>query len=1099
MNPRRGILSLLVALASCSEPAVEPAPSPSGPPTSAEAVAMHNAAFAAMGRFDYPTAFDLLESVATDHPNWLDGQVDLSIAQLNRQSEGDERAALARLDAVLALDGDNLRAQYTAGVLRMTIESPDAAIGHFRRVAEADATDAYAAYYMGQALAQMGQPQAAVPWFERAILADPYLRSSYYAGAQAARRASMNDLAATWLEVFQRMEHNPRARLAEIKYTRMGPRAEVASLPAVSALVLTRPQGDVFAAARGVANALHVGPWTSRNLSVGYLGATDQAGSFVLQARQQGCTGYLLNDGGELHTLQETGLEAIDGVQGGLWGDVDADGHVDVVLLRDGMDQLWMGQAGHQFERDGRLPAREGALSVDGALFDADHDGDLDVLVLQDDGHAQLLNNNGNGTWRALSDGASNFPASGGKGRRVIVADFDGDLDTDMLLLNAQPPHAIWLNDRLWNWHAGDASWAPVLNADMAAAVAADWDADGEVELVTQQNNGELVVWDRSSGVWSSARLSGTTFQPGTGSSISSGPLAVLDVTGDGRLDVLASDAKHLLVMDHDGEVLQSMSVGPVWTTCFDSPGRGPALLAAKGQSLHYRSPGRGRFGFVDVTLAGRTHPGQSMRSNASGIGAVVAARVGTRWAVTGALRSASGPGQSLQPLSLGLGAATALDFVTIDWTDGVLQTEVDLGPGQVHELVETQRQLSSCPVLFGWNGSRMAFMTDCLGVGGIGFLLEPDRYAPSRPWERVLLPKGCLAPRDGALQLVIAEPMQETCYLDEVSLLRIDLPLGWEVLPDERMGTGGEPPSGKLFFSQHAMTPVQVRTDHGGDVTQAATQLDGHDVDPGPLHRRFIGRTKDPLVVTASFDQALDAHSGDVLLVLDAWVEYPYAQTMFAAWQAGVTYAPFSIEALTPEGSWVGIGEHIGYPAGMPRTMVVPLKGLPAGARGLRLHTTLDCSIDRLRIAWAEDCPDASVQWAWPNRAELFEAGYPRRINHASRRPDFDWADRKPFWDTRTQRGLYTAFGDVRGLVSARDGVLAVFGPGDAVGLSFDDVPQPPAGMHRRYVLDLGGWAKDMDFMTHTGSTVDPLPGTRSAEGEALQQATRTRFRDGR
>jgi hypothetical protein len=1091
------MFGLLLVVVSCSDPA--PQPVSSGPPTSAEAIATHNAAVAAMGRFDYPRAFALLEPLVGAHPQWLDGQVDLSIAQLNRQAEGDESAALARLDAVIRKDADNLRAQYTAGVLRMTLESPDAAIGHFRRVAEADAGDAYAAYYVGQSLSQMGQPQAALPWFERAIQADPYLRSSYYAGAQAARRASNDELANTWLQVFQRMEHNPRARLAEIKYTRMGPRAELATIGAMSHDAVARPKGDVFAAPRGVAIAQHVGSSSPRNLSIGALGSTGEEGSLVLEAREESCRVYLLKDGGELHTLRETGLEGIGGVQGALWGDIDADGHVDVVLLRDGMDQLWMGRGDHRFERDGRLPARDQALTVDGALFDADHDGDLDVLVLQDDGHAQLLNNNGNGTWRALSDEATGFPASGGQGRHVVVADFDGDLDTDVLLLNAQPPHAIWLNDRLWHWHGAGPSWAPVLHADMVAAVAADWDADGEVELVAQRRDGVIDVLDRVDGEWSKTSLEGIAGHQGDCPADPIRSMAVLDLTGDGRPDVLASTTQSLQVMDHDGFVLQSMPVGDVWTTCFDAPGSGPALLSVDGQGLHYRSPGAGRFAFVDVALAGRTHPGQSMRSNASGIGAVVAARVGTRWAITAALRSSAGPGQSLQPLSIGLGGASAVDFVAIDWTDGVFQTEADLGPGRVHELVETQRQLSSCPVLFGFDGERMAFMTDCLGVGGIGFLLKPGHYAPSRPWERVLLPEGALAPREGALELIIAEPMQETCYLDEVSLLRIDLPLGWEVLPDERMGTGGTLPTGELFYSQHSMHPVKVHTDHEGDVTDAATQRDGRAIDPGPLHRRFIGRTVDPLVVTALFDQPFDAYDGVPLLVLDAWVEYPYAQTMFAAWQAGVAYEPFSLEVLVPDGSWVPFGEHIGYPAGMPRTMVVPLKGLPSGVRGIRLHTTLACTIDRLRVAWAQDCQDAVVQWAWPSRATLFQAGYPRRIDHDDRRPDYDWTDRRPFWDTRTQQGLYTALGDVRDLVRARDGVLAVLGPGDAVALSFKQTAEVPQGMHRQFVLDLGGWAKDMDFMTRSGSTVDPLPGTRSQEGEHLQQATRTRFRDGR
>jgi hypothetical protein len=33
-------------------------------------------------------------------------------------------------------------------------------------------------------------------------------------------------------------------------------------------------------------------------------------------------------------------------------------------------------------------------------MFDADHDGDLDLLLIKSDGAVELLNNNGDGTFR---------------------------------------------------------------------------------------------------------------------------------------------------------------------------------------------------------------------------------------------------------------------------------------------------------------------------------------------------------------------------------------------------------------------------------------------------------------------------------------------------------------------------------------------------------------------------------------------------------------------------------------------------------------------------------------------------------------------------
>ena len=117
---------------------------------------------------------------------------------------------------------------------------------------------------------------------------------------------------------------------------------------------------------------------------------------------------------------------------------------------------------------------------------------------------------------------------------------------------------------------------------------------------------------------------------------------------------------------------------------------------------------------------------GKSMRSNASGIGAHVMVRVASRWTVFDTFRSTTGPGQSLQPTAIGLGSADRIDFVSIDWTDGVFQREIDLAGGTLHTIRQTQRQTSSCPVLFAFNGRSFEFISDLLGVGGIGFMTAP-------------------------------------------------------------------------------------------------------------------------------------------------------------------------------------------------------------------------------------------------------------------------------------------------------------------------------------------------------------------------------------
>jgi len=238
---------------------------------------------------------------------------------------------------------------------------------------------------------------------------------------------------------------------------------------------------------------------------------------------------------------------------------------------------------------------------------------------------------------------------------------------------------------------------------------------------------------------------------------------------------------------------------------------------------------------------------------------------------------------------------------------------------------------------------------------------------------------------------------------------------------------------------------------------------------------------------------------------VADGWIEYPYAQTLFAAWQADAPYDAPTIEARTPGGAWTAVLTHFGYPAGMPRPMSVPLPGLPPGARELRIRTTQEIYWDRLAVVRAEACPQAVRTPLALRSARLAATGFALRTTRSQRLPHYDYDHRAPLWDTRHQRGFYTRFGDVAALTSATDDAVVVFGPGEEVELRFD-VPRtpPPEGWTRRYVLRTTGWCKDMDLFTKDGETIGPLPvrdpaHATSAQREALHARTLTRYRSGR
>ena len=699
--------------------------------------------------------------------------------------------------------------------------------------------------------------------------------------------------------------------------------------------------------------------------------AEQLAGNLVLQGR----------DDGSFSVETDSPLAMVDSVNAALWGDYDNDGLLDVYLCRNGQNQLWRQTATDQWQdvTESTLTAGADLDTVDGAFFDADHDGDLDLFLVNANGPNELLNNNLDGTFRPLAQEhglAGQDPAS----ITVLPADLDNDRDADLIVLNRNKPHEVYINDRLWSYHPAD-GYAAFADMPALAVVTADIDADGLIELYSVNHLGELLRWQPGAdGLLQSDSLA----RPPLLENAKLVSLATHDVDGDGVTDLILTTPSGWMVLAIGADTTETLfsyktpadAALTASLAFIADPLSGPAMLtqSAKANGLSMWRPGPGRFPFINLALSGRQEDAESMRSNASGIGARVSVRTGSQWSLLQTYRNHSGPGQSLQPLAVGLNGEQQADFVSIDWSDGVFQSEIGIASGQLHQITETQRQLSSCPVLFAWNGQEFAFVSDILGVGGMGFFVAPGEYATPRPRESFLLPEDSLRVKDGSYQVKIGEPMEENAYLDTARLAVYDLPPGWQMVLDERMGISGPEPSGEARFYQYEQMPVGAVNDRGEQVLDIVLTSDGKAAPVGALDKRFIGRLQDEHILTLDFSQSLDRHEGSPMLVIDGWVEYPYSQTIFAAWQAGAAYEAPTWRPL-PLANGMMLHEQFGYPAGMPRRMSVPLTGLPPGPRV---------------CVCAPICRSTGTGSRWRMREDL--PGYKKQLHrchpHASARP---------------------------------------------------------------------------------------------------------------
>jgi hypothetical protein len=547
--------------------------------------------------------------------------------------------------------------------------------------------------------------------------------------------------------------------------------------------------------------------------------------------------------------------------------------------------------------------------------------------------------------------------------------------------------------------------------------------ADGKVVLLQNQGDGRL---EHKPGAFGDV---GAAFG-----------LAVADMDGDGALDLVLWTADGLRVVR--------------------SQGNGNRLLV------------------VDPTGVRTIRPGEALpgteRTNADGIGCWVAAQSGANWTGMERTTLTAGLGQSMLPTGLGLGRAEQADVVRLRWPDGVIQAEMVAHSGRIYRVAEKDRKPTSCPLLLTWNGERFVFVTDFLGAGSTGELAADGSTRPPRPEESVKIESRMLKLMDGQYVLLIAEPMDEVCYLDHLRLDVVDHPAGVAVYPDERFATADPQPTQELLAFRGRRFPKKATDHRGNDVTKLVLERDRRAPDSFHL-RSWLGFAE---------DHSLTLDFGDVPagknwhLVIAGWTEYPYPESIYAAERAGVPLQYPVLERLTADGkTWQPLGD-LGFPAGLPRVMTRPLPDLKPGPCTLRIRTNMQVYFDQVYLAPAGDV-GLKVHQLDVATADLAARGFIQEILPEGRPPiAYDDAKTEPVPITKW-KGKVTRTGDVTELLTAADDRFVTFGPGDEITVRFDasKLPPVPAGWERSFVLRSRGYSKDTAPFTALGGNVEPLP----------------------
>jgi tetratricopeptide (TPR) repeat protein len=1120
------LLSALLLLASCAD--LTPShhqgdkSQAAATPPLAQALAEFNRGAALMEQYKYSGAVTAFETSLRFAPDWIAARFNLGLARFNmhgtRGGQNSLEAARETFQAVLASDPDHLPASFCLGLYHQHLGRTAQALEYFRKVYERDNRDPYVAYKCAETLIGLGRHDEGTRMLERVIELDPGFISAVYRLAIQYSRMKQRDKAKP---LFERFKNLHDAELAGGSFTVQkvyGTAGKYYMALGADSLPLERPEPDsiprvVFSPnVKTLDIPLPGWKWGGGSVNLPGIAAGDLDGDGDLDiclaagSGKENTTVWLNKGSGKF----SAGVPVAGNGISPCFGDVDNDGDLD----------LWIGSAGSDtlLDNDGKGRFSKVAFSDIGAgnpltscarLLDIDSDGDLDLLAFRfkggslpaagdlTPGPSTVYINNRDGSFADAAARLGIVPANTPVAASVYD-DFDNDRDIDMVIFPAGKGEPLaWINDRAWKHRILDVAETGIDTRGTVSATSGDPDRDGDRDLLVFTGEGvqlhvnlggfrfkkDQVFADRCS------RLGGTGGQ-------------FADIDNDGDIDIVIADAHRrdgsrgpaLLINDwprnrflNAVEIDPGNLLGAIRTkgdaSCvvadFTGNGRCDVLLAPSEERpmlLENVTPGGN---WIEFDIRGALSPDKRSRSNKSAIGARVEVKSGSVFQqfVVGAPSGAL----AMPPLRVhaGLGNNSKVEWLRIMWPDGVLQAELELPANQVMTITELQRKTSSCPVLFAWDGSHFQFVADFGGVGGLGYWVAPDTYAPPDPTEYLRLPN--LKPLNGEYVLQVLENLEEVTYLDETKLVAVDHPEGTEVYPHEMMAISVPPPPFEVFCFRDSIEPVSAVNHRGEDVTGRLKRIDRQYAGATDLDPRFTGIAGAHYVELDFGDRLnkLDPKSR-LVLFLQGWVEYGYSSTGFAANQARVRAEAPSIHVRRGD-QWVELFHEAGYPAGLEHMMTLDVTGkiLP-GDRLLRISSNMELYWDRIFLAVHLDDSQLSLQEVAAASADLHFLGYPREYSPDGHHPNiYDYANIDTAVAWKLMDGDYTRFGDVAELLERADDCFVIMGRGEEVTLRFPaKIFGPvPAGRTRTFIFKKDSYCKDMDLCTAYADTVEPLP----------------------
>lgn len=823
--------------------------------------------------------------------------------------------------------------------------------------------------------------------------------------------------------------------------------------------------------------------------------------------------GSLYRNDGSGHFAEvsrQSGIDHRDCGMGAYWGDLDNDGYPDLFLTNYGPNQLYRNLGNGNFSDVTTIAGVAGGnhYHLAAALADYDHDGDLDIYVgrFQDGktptsgdsrpladkvtvGGAHLYRNDGNGVFTDMAESARVL-APQDQLTSVVFTDFDNRRDLDFWTVARNGPNRLFSNQRVGTFLDLGKNLNRLASLPAHSISTADLDKNGHMDFLLGLASGPL-TWVRN--------LGRQEFQaeklefPGISSENRTWTSHAFDYDNDGDLDVLevrgpppGSSSKgagpelyqnqgngsfYPVTSESGLSLFRDRPFRSVTLGDYDNDGDTDFLLTVNGaRPLLFRNEGGNQNRWVKIRLKGTN-------SNKSGIGTKVEIKSGTLWQKVEINGGSGYLSQNPPEVLFGLGQRNSIDALRLLWPGGVLQSETNLPVNQVRLVHELDRKGTSCPLLYTWNGKHYQFVTDFLGGCAIGYLLSPGQYNTPDTDEYVRIVSSQLKSKNNRYSLRINNQLEEVLYIDQAELLVLDHPKELELYPNERLMPGPPYPQFKIYAARGARPPVSARDHQGRNVLSLISRVDRKYPDQFRL-LPFKGYAEEHALV---LDLGNLSDQTRVTLLMTAWIDYADSTANYQASQTQAKLVPPYLQVKNQQGNWQTIIPQMGFPAGLPKTMVVDLSGkFLTNDYRIRIVTSMRIYWDQILVNSYPEEPTLRQHRLSVQSANLRFRGFPREYSADGRQPliyDYGWIHPTAPW--KSHRGNYTRFGPVTELLHSRDDRYVIMRNGDEIHLDYDatSLPQLPPGWERTFLFYADGFGKDMDPHSAAPEFVTPLP----------------------